>query len=443
MKMPERPPFIGRGYNYADLLDELIKIGKLNEIFDINDNKYPYWDKWKYKAKEWEYDEKKLWAVVKSNRLSSRVLHFSSFQDFDFTIGAPSIVQKYLHEFDLNLGGSLQGESIIPAEDRDRYLINSLMEEAIASSQLEGAVTTRKVAKEMLEGERKPRNTSEQMILNNYEGMKWIVANKDLPFTPDNIRLIHKIITKNTLSLKSEEGTLRQDDEIKIVDVQTGATIYTPPPHEQLEQLIEDYCLFANDQDKPSFFIHPIAKGIALHFLMGYIHPFADGNGRTARTIFYWYLLKKGYWLIEYMSVSSVILGSKAQYAKAYLHTELDDNDLTYFLLYNLKSIQTALNDLKKYIQQKTAEKQQLMHLLRNAPFNERQVAMLQDLIQDPGTYLSVQLIQNRFAVSNQTARNDLNGLVEAGLLDYLKRGSKMQFFPVKDFIKRMDKVFK
>lgn len=177
-----------------------------------------------------------------------------------------------------------------------------------------------------------------------------------------------------------------------------------------------------------------------LHFLIGYIHPFADGNGRTARTLFYWYLLKKGYWLIEYMSVSRVILNSKAQYARAYLHTEQDDNDLTYFLIYNLRAIHIALEDLKRYIQRKTEEKQHILLLLRNTIFNDRQIAIVQEILQDPTTYFTVKQVETRFGVSNQTARSDLNLLVKNGVLEERKSGVKSQFLPVRDYLKRLTK---
>jgi len=440
MRLPEKPPFLKAQEPFIGLSNEIEKAGKLQELLDTNDNKYPFWETWKYLAREWGIPEKKVWAVVKASRAVNRQIKITSDPGFSFSLGTPSIVLQFLHEFDLNLGGSLQGEGIIPSENRDRYLISSLMEEAIASSQLEGAATTRKMAKEMLQEDRKPRNESEQMILNNYEGMKWIVENRQLPFTQANIRQLHSIITKNTLSQTSEEGAYRTDNQVKVVDVQTGHTVYTPPSHERLEELMEQFCKFANEITQPSFFIHPILKGIFLHFLVGYIHPFSDGNGRTARTIFYWFLLKKGYWLIEYMSVSRIILASKAQYARAYLHTEMDNNDLTYFLIYHLKCIQTALEDLKKYVHRKTTEKKSMLKLLRHTSFNDRQIAVLQDITQDNNLYFSVQQIQNRFGVSNQTARNDLTDLVTAGLMEFRKNGKRIDFFPVKDFTARISR---
>ena len=439
MRLPERPPVIPGDYAFGKVLDELIQVRHYTEFIETEGTKYYYFEKWKFKAKEWGINPAKLWGAVKSHRrISNNPLIFSEIPGFTFTIGTPSIIQKYVHEFDLNLGGSLQGDTIIPTEEKDRYLISSLMEEAIASSQIEGAATTRKVAKEMLENNRKPKNISEQMILNNYEAMKWIVANKQAPITIQNIKKIHSILTKSTLGSQDEEGTFRITDDINVVDVQTGNPVYTPPAHKQLESLMEAFCTFANDREKRIFFLHPITKGIIMHFLIGYIHPFVDGNGRTARTMFYWYLLKKGYWLIEYMSVSRIILNSKAQYARAYLYTEQDENDLTYFVIYNLDAIDKALQDLKKYIQRKSAEKQNAVTLLRNTTFNDRQILLIQDIIQDSTAYFTVQQVQNKFGVSNQTARNDLNALVNAGLFEERKSGAKIQFLPVKGFIKKI-----
>jgi Fic family protein len=437
MRLPVKPPLIPKDFNFSESLDKLLESGHLLEFFEIADAKYYYYDKWKHKAKEWGLDPKILWGIVKTRRHANPKLKISNVERFSFTLSSSSIIQQYLHEFDLNLGGSLQGDSIIPTEDRDRYLISSLMEEAIASSQLEGAATTRKIAKEMLEKNRRPRNQGEQMILNNYEAMKWIVSNKDAAITVKSIKHLHAILTKLTLTTEDDEGAFRKDDDIKVIDVQTGNAVYTPPGAEYLDQLMSDFCIFANDQEKKTFFLHPINKGIILHFLIGYIHPFVDGNGRTARTIFYWYLIKKEYWLTEYMSISRVILNSKAQYSRAYLYTEQDDNDLTYFLIYNLRCIHLALEGLKIYIRRKSAEKQNAITILRNTNLNDRQIVLAQEIIQDPTIYFTVKQIETKFGISNQTARNDLNGLVAAGALEERRAGKKSQYLPVKGFMKK------
>lgn len=437
MKKPEKPPRINKTPSYSKILEELITIDKFKKFFEIDDKEYPYWEEWKYKTKNWSISEEKIWRAVKSNRVVAKSISFSKIPGFDFCFNTPSVIQKYLHELDLNLGGSLQSESLIPNQEKDRYLINSIMEEAIASSQIEGAVTTRKVAKEMLEKNQQPRNKSEQMIVNNYNTMKWIVENKNVEMSSNLLLKIHKIITDGTLKNKDDEGRLRNSDEIKIMD-EYNEVFYIPPEQKYLEHLINEFCDFANDKKETHVFIHPIIKGIILHFLIGYIHPFADGNGRTARAIFYWYLLKKEYWLIEYMSVSRIILRAKAQYARAYLHTEYDDNDLTYFILYNIKAIKAALDDLKLYIQKKAEEKKQIISLIKQTDFNERQIVLIKDILQDKNEYFTVQQVEKRFNVSNQTARNDLTDLIGKGVLISRKTGKRISFFASIDFEKKL-----
>lgn len=439
MKKPEKPPQTGEKPTYSEIMDELIKVGRFYDFFRIDDTEYPYWEEWKYKIKKWGIKAEKIWSCAKSHRRGSRKIYLSILPGFSFSLNTPPVIQEYLHIMDMNLGGNLQGESIIPPEEKDRYLISSIMEEAIASSQLEGAATTRKVAREMLEKDRKPQNRSERMIMNNYDTMRWIVKNKDQKLTPEILLAIHSLITKETLEIKEEEGSFRDNDEITINEDITNEVFYIPPSHKHIQQLVKDFCKFANDEDKDNIFIHPVVKGIILHFLIGYIHPFTDGNGRTARAIFYWYLIKKGYWLVEYMSISRIILKAKSQYARAYLHTEYDDNDLTYFIIYNIKSIREALDDLKKYIHKKTVEKKNILSLIRDMDFNDRQVVLIKDILQDKNQYFTVKQIESRFNVSNQTARNDLTSLVEKGILASKAAGKRAQFFATPNFENKLN----
>ena len=195
----------------------------------------------------------------------------------------------------------------------------------------------------------RPRNRSEQMIVNNYEAMRSILEMKDEPLTPELILKIHRIVTKGTLD-DALAGRFRKTDDLVVADPVTGTVYHRPPDHSEVPGMIEELCRFANADEGAERFIHPIIKGIILHFLIGYIHPFEDGNGRTARSIFYWYVISRGYWLFEYMPISRIILRSKRDYALAYLRTEYDEMDLTYFILYNIRCIEEAREDLIAYI---------------------------------------------------------------------------------------------
>jgi len=311
------------------------------------------------------------------------------------------------------------------------------MEEAIASSQLEGAATTRKIAKEILRQKKKPRNYSEQMIINGYETIQKITKMKDVPITPEIILGLHKNITKNTLKDKNDEGRFRDNNEIVVGDpLEYKKIYYTPPDYKKINGLMEEFCEFASNDD--GAFIHPVIKGIILHFLIGYIHPFNDGNGRTARTIFYWYMLSKGYWLFEYMSISRIILRSKTRYGLSYLHTETDENDLTYFIIYNLNAIEEALYDMESYINKKQKEYSEALNLIKSIKdINLRQAEILKEFMRNPEKNFVIKEIMTTYNVAYDSARNDLLHLTELGYLEKIKIKNKFIFGLSKHSIKK------
>ncbi len=180
--------------------------------------------------------------------------------------------------------------------------------------------------------------------------------------------------------------------------------------------------------------MHPVVKGITLHFLIGYIHPFVDGNGRTARALFYWHLLRSGYWLVEFLAISKIILRTPAQYGRAYLHTEQEGNDLTYFLDFNLRSLRLAMEDLDQYLQRKMQERKSLFSVMRNSTINKRQADLVALWLREPETMLTITEVKTRFGVTYQTARTDLMGLVELKLAEQRKPGKKFVYFRSGDF---------
>ena len=152
--------------------------------------------------------------------------------------------------------------------------------------------------------------------------------------------------------------------------------------------------------------------------MVAYMHPFVDGNGRTARALFYWYMLKQGYWLMEYLSISRIIYRSKTSYENAYLYTESDDNDMGYFIHYHLKVLLNSFKELKAYIQHKSKEQTESLKIMKEENISERQAEILTLYKNKPDTALTVKEVQSRFAVSDPTARNDLMVLVSRGYLE-------------------------
>ena len=160
-------------------------------VDDINDS-YLYWSDVKYKKLPHGLTAPELWNCVKLSRLSQRIV---VWEKYNISFAITNRMQRLCHYFDMNFGGSWGNSSLIPNDSKERYLISSLMEEAISSSQMEGAATTRRVAKEMLRKNITPRGRSEQMISNNYTSIRFIVEHRDEPLTKELLLKIHSLMT--------------------------------------------------------------------------------------------------------------------------------------------------------------------------------------------------------------------------------------------------------
>ena len=391
--------------------------------------KYLTKDELKYRVNREDLDQ--AWEILKIARsLSASVLPYEPLK-ISYVL-TPEIYES-LHLCDQDLANVLRltEQSASAATD---YVSEILSDEAISSSQLEGAVTTAVVAREILRKKKEPQNKDERMIVNNHLAMQFIRENTDVALTPEFICKIQEIVTKDTLDEPEYSGVFRTTDDVWLRDLRTDEEVYHPPKAAEIPRLISALCDFANadrKEEKPRF-IHPLIMGIALHFLIGYIHPFYDGNGRTARALFYWYVLSRGYRLFEYIPISKMIKQSPGKYRDAYLATEKDDLDLTYFILYNLSCVDKARKALHEHIEnlksQKSASAAKVAELsdLKNI----RQGNILTYMLEYKGEEFGIDEVAKRFGVTYQTARTDLMHLHARGYLWMRKRG-KAQYYSV------------
>ena len=359
-----------------------------------------------------------------------------------FGFGQPDALNELLHHIDRGLGMALGlPEALTQADNRDRYIINTLIEESITSSQLEGAATTRQVAAEMLRTGRKPRDTHERMVLNNYLTMQRIRDLRDHDLSPELIFELHRRVTDGTLANPDASGRFRRAEENVRVEDQEGTVFHEPPDASELPARLDAMCAFANGTT-PDYFVHPVIRAILLHFWLAYDHPFVDGNGRTARALFYWCMLRRDYPLFEFISISQILLRAPAQYAEAFLHTETDDNDLTYFLLHQAGVVKKAVASLQDYLARKRSELTQAAGALRGvADLNHRQQALLLHALREPHTRYVITGHQRSHNVSHQTAANDFHDLVARGLLVMLPGGRPRIFVAPSDLGEKLNKL--
>ena len=408
---------------------------------------YYHWDKLRHLTPPEGLTTEEWWLAVKlARRALYRPVPHTDVRGEPFQYAQPDSVHRLLHQITRDASGAIQSpEAVTNPNTKDTYLVNSLIEEAITSSQLEGASTTRKVAKEMIRQNREPKYISEKMIVNNYHAMQFVSQVKNERLTSSMIFELHRLLTQGTLENPKAIGKLRTTDDIYVGDERDATTLHVPPKASELKGRIENICEFANDSHSATF-LHPVVKAILLHFMLAYDHPFEDGNGRTARALFYWCMLNQGYWLIEFISISRILKSAPAEYHRSYLYTETDDNDVTYFLIHQLEVIVRAIGDLHIYLEKKAKEIRTVENILRKSPriinlLNHRQVALLNRALKKPHSIFYVESHRSSHNVTYQTARTDLLNLEKLGLLEKSKIGKAFAYTVPDNLRKKLENL--
>ncbi len=285
----------------------------------------------------------------------------------------------------------------------------ALPDEAYYSGVIEGAFTTKREAREVLSAQRSPKNRSEQMVKNNYEALGYVLEHLDTPITEQTILDIWGLVTKDTLDADEAQNAYRSGKVF--VRSGRGELVYTAPEAEKVPGMMASLVDFlANDQ------LSPLIKACVAHFYFVYVHPFSDGNGRTARTLSYMLLLQAGYDFFRFFSISDVIARERSKYYKAIKDVEDDDFDMTYFIDYYTGMLARAVRSMEERLINKVVLEQTLEKLKRDG-MNERVMEGAKWILTSPNHSVTIREWQKKFGVVTETARQDLLKLEAEGVV--------------------------
>ncbi len=397
------------------------------------ENYYP-WDTARHVAREIGISPEASWEILSLQRSGFRatITPIRTPQNEKFRFGIPTSFWSFAHRLDQGYAGQNNMAEEL-SEDRHQYLVQGIMEESIASSQLEGAKTTRAAAMELLKNDRQPYTEDEQMIVNNFRAMQAIEERfVREPFTIAKILELHAILVEKTKDDKGETPRLREDGEtVVVMDKLTGQIYHEAPAADFALAELQKLCDFANyaGNDTGTQFTHPFIKAVELHFWIGYLHPFTDGNGRLARVLFYWHLLRRGYWAAAFLPISSVIKNAKEGYPRAFLYSEQDNFDLTYFIDFNVRKMLEAMDAFEKHREKTSARLSERRELFAKYSLNQRQLTLMDYLLRHQTQSVSVQSYSLLYRVSKQTALTDLDKLIDLKLIKREKYGRTVRYF--------------
>lgn len=408
----------------------------------LPDGRYLHWDELRYREPPHGLTPEQWWSGIKYQRekAAEPLLAMHATYGLPFHLLELPAVKRRLHEFDrMNVGREFL-HALGSQDAQTEYRVRQLIEEAISSSGIEGArPATRELARQMVREARPPTSKDERMILNNFRAMNRLldlVGDHDL--SVDDLLELHRVLGEDALDRPGIEGALRTPEHEVVVSDAEGNVWHVPPPAEGLRERLEALLRFACGRDGAGW-LHPVLRAIISHFWLAYEHPFRDGNGRMARALFYWCMLKSGYEFAEFLSISGPIDRSPKKYYMAFAHTETDGLDLTYFVLHQLDVMQQALDELLEHLRGRARRNTALAGLVREFDqLNHRQRALLQHAIRHPLASYTIEGHGLSHRVHYQTARTDMARLVDLGLMQGKRVEKGKRFYPSASFAERI-----
>ncbi len=370
---------------------------------------------------------KKDWELAKRNLLVNRKVgaipfFLNSVEKKFWFFPADSILKKAaeLEKAGLRLHRQISDNPNFKKE----FVFDSTVEEAITSALYEGANSTRAAAQELIASGQKPKTKDDWMLLNTLEAMKWAKANLHREIDFSLFQDIHQIVTRNTLHGDDANFSGRFRNDKVFVRSTHGQIKHQGLPWDKVEAALAETSKLISHHER---FFPSVIKGILLHYLTAYIHPFFDGNGRTARTLFYFKSMKNGLDFVELLSLSAYLKNHGRQYEKSFEKVVDNELDMTYFVDFNLNALLKAVDEVDKKVAYLLSLRR-LKEFSETATISESQIGLLQRLVLQRFRKVDIEEYAKIIDRSREIARQELKQLATWRLLDEAVAGKKFVY---------------
>ena len=294
--------------------------------------------------------------------------------------------------------------------------------EAYYSSHIEGAVTSLEEALLYLNKPSKKDYGDEslQMIINNRDALKYIRNQKGQIFSHNIIYKLHKTLLKNTHKEKPITVGKYRKGSIYVVDG-LGQIVYEGPPASKVMGMMDLYVHWINNS---TLEIHPLIKAAIVHLHFVQVHPFDDGNGRSARALSNLYLMNQDYQFINFLSPSDYFDHHRAEYYRSIQNTRAHENDTTFFILYYLKALIKQLDNVQGEIKKegRVRDLRDILTLKNQARLNKKQIKALKWMLRH-SEKITTRKYCKLSRCSDEAARKDFNQLLEIGIIERTGKG--------------------
>jgi len=262
-----------------------------------------------------------------------------------------------------------------------------------------------------------------QEVLNYLKALEMVpdFAERE-PFIVKNFLKVHKIVTNKTLENPEDEGVFR-NREVFVGNRFTGEVVYKPPPTDKVSLLVDSFLNWFNSKEVIE--IDSVIHAGITHYEIVRIHPFIDGNGRTARVMATLVLYKRGFDVKRFFTLDDYYDNDRNSYYKALKNVDQKTLDLTGWLEYFTDGVAVSIK----------AVKDKVIGLSKNIKFlkergqvalTERQMKIVEKIIEKGN--ITNRDIRKIFGISNRAAMNEISKLMDMKVLKKVGKGRSTQY---------------
>ncbi len=263
------------------------------------------------------------------------------------------------------------------------------------------------------------RERDVQEVLNYRNVVKWIDEQEPEVasnlFSEETFKRLHGL-TMNKLLTEDQIGHYRRKQVIvKGAGEAAGQVVFRPPVSVEVPYLIEDFFKWLNSAEAKK--IHPIFRAAITHYQLAYIHPFTEGNGRTARAMASLVMCVTDYDFKRFFSLEEYFDSDVESYYSALQSVQQnEDADMTYWLEYFCYGLALEVEKVKEKVLKLSKDLKMKKELGRQVALSERQIVVL-EMLQDQGEITSKEAQEVLPNVSVDTILRDLKDLIDKGVV--------------------------
>jgi Fic family protein len=263
------------------------------------------------------------------------------------------------------------------------------------------------------------RDRDVQEVINYRNVMTWIdqwekFVTKPTVISEDILKTLHKLTTQRLLE-QQYIGNFR-DKQVVVRSARDHSVAFRPPLAVEIPTLVDEFFRWLNNPSTQE--LHPIFRAAITHYQMVYIHPFIEGNGRTARALATLVLYSSGYDFKKFFSLEKYFDDDVEKYYEALLSVQqTQQHDLTYWLEYFCYGLAIEIEKIKMQVLKLSKDLKLKQQLGEQVALTERQIILL-ELFQKQGQITSHDAQMVLPNVSVDTILRDLKDLLKKGVIE-------------------------